>query len=59
MKRNSDAKGPSNLGGALGFAANPWAAADKLREHVDYAHYGTFLADCVTCRYKWLRIICI
>jgi len=39
MGKNGSGKSCGNSGGALGFEANLWAAADKMRGHMDASEY--------------------
>jgi len=39
MAKNGDTKYPGNSGSTLGFEANLWAAADKMRGHMDPSEY--------------------
>ena len=39
MAKNGDKRSSGSSGGALGFEANLWAAADKMRGHMDASEY--------------------
>jgi hypothetical protein len=39
MGKNGGSKSPGNSGGALGFEGQLWAAADKMRGHMDASEY--------------------